>query len=164
MHSRLHASVPDSAPGTGLVHGDFYQNNWMASDGRLTAILDWESGHLGPTSIDVGYVAMMYDAASWDPALRTDLVDVDRPEHLLDRYASAAGAPVCHAAWFRALAGLRLGALTAYFVRLHRALRAADARPGCGAARGEVTQEPGHRLAADTPMPAQTSSSSQITP
>lgn len=125
-HAALRAAAPDADPRPGLVHGDFYQNNWMVADGRLTAVLDWESAHIGPSAIDVGYVAMMYDPAGWDPHLRTDLVDDDRPGHLLEAYTRASGAPVARATWFRALAGLRIGALTAYFVRLHRTGRRPD--------------------------------------
>lgn len=126
LHARLSATVPASRPPTGLVHGDFYQNNWMSCGDRLTAVLDWESAHLGPAPIDAGYVSMMYDPHSWDPALRTDLVDHDRPDHLLARYERASGRPLPHLEWYRALAGLRLGTLTAYFLRLHRTGRRPD--------------------------------------
>lgn len=126
LHAKLRATVPASPPPAGLVHGDFYQNNWMSSGDRLTAVLDWESGHLGPAPIDVGYVAMMYDPQSWDPALRTDLVDHGRSEYLLARYEHASGRALEHPAWYRALAGLRLGTLTAYFLRLHRTGRRPD--------------------------------------
>lgn len=121
----LRASVPEP-PATGLVHGDFYQNNWMASGSTLTAVLDWESAHLGPAPIDAGYLAMMYDPASWDPALRTDLVDDHRPERLLARYEATSGRTLEHPEWYRALAGLRLGTLTVYFLRLHRTGRRPD--------------------------------------
>lgn len=125
LHARLRASVPETSP-AGLLHGDFYQNNWMASGSELTAVLDWESAHLGPAPIDAGYLAMMYDPASWDPGLRTDLVDDDRPGRILARYESTSGRPLDHPGWYRALAGLRLGTLTAYFLRLHRTGRRPD--------------------------------------
>lgn len=126
VRERLLARVP-TATSPGLVHGDYYQNNWLVHRGALNAVLDWESAHLAPTAIDIGYVAMMYDAPSWDGALRTDLVDPGRPESLLDAYARAAGREPVAPTWFRALAGLRLGALTAYFLRLHRTGRRPDA-------------------------------------
>jgi len=69
---------------------------------------------------------MMYDPASWDPALRTDLVDDDRPERILARYETTSGRPPGHPQWYRALTGPRLGTLTAYFLRLHRIGRRPD--------------------------------------
>ena len=40
---------------------------------------------------------------------------------------AAYGAPLCDLAWFRALAGLRLAALTAHYLRMHRTGQRPDA-------------------------------------
>jgi Ser/Thr protein kinase RdoA (MazF antagonist) len=48
--------------GTGMVHGDLWHGNtlWDA-DGRLTAVLDWDCGGVGPAGIDLG--SLRCDAA-----------------------------------------------------------------------------------------------------
>lgn len=112
--------LPRSPGPAGLVHGDFYSNNWLYDGARLTAVLDWEAAHTGPVAIDVGWLCMMYDPSSWDPARRPDLAVSPTPEFLLERYEAAAGVSVVDPDWFRALAGLRLAALTAYYRGLHR--------------------------------------------
>jgi aminoglycoside phosphotransferase (APT) family kinase protein len=118
----LRAGVPEvGAPG--LVHGDYYANNWMVADGRLVAVLDWEGAHRGDGRVDIGWIAMMYDRASWHPELRPDIAEAPEPKELVAR----CGAPVPDVAWFRALAGLRLAALTAHYLHMHRSGQRPDA-------------------------------------
>jgi len=66
---------------------------------------------------------MMYDRASWHPAQRPDIAAAPEPEELLAAY----GPPLADVAWFRALAGLRLAALTAHYLHMHRSGRRPDA-------------------------------------
>jgi len=122
LHARLRDAVPEAGP-PGLVHADFYANNWMIADGRLVAVLDWEGAHRGDRRVDIGWIVMMYDRASWHPAQRPDIAAAPGPEDLVAAY----GAPLLDIAWFRALAGLRLTALTAHYLRMHRSGRRPDA-------------------------------------
>lgn len=122
LHARLREAVPEVGP-PGLVHADFYANNWMIADGRLVAVLDWEGAHRGDGRVDIGWIAMMYDRASWHPAQRPDIAAAPEPAELVAAY----GAPPADVAWFRALAGLRLTALTAHYLRMHRSGQRPDA-------------------------------------
>lgn len=102
----------------GLVHADFYADNWMVADGRLVAVLDWEGAHRSDGRVDVGWIAMMYDRASRHPAQRPDIAAAPEPEELMAGY----GAPPADVAWFRALA-----ALTAHYLQMHRSGQRPDA-------------------------------------
>ncbi len=46
------------APRVTIVHGDYRTGNFLAKDGRITAILDWELVHLGDPHEDLGWVCM----------------------------------------------------------------------------------------------------------
>ena len=41
-----------------LVHGDYRVGNFMARDGRISAILDWELAHIGDPHEDLAWVGM----------------------------------------------------------------------------------------------------------
>jgi aminoglycoside phosphotransferase (APT) family kinase protein len=128
----LHAGRPHD-PEPGVVHGDFYSNNWMFSGERLTAVLDWETAFLGPRPLDVGWLCMMYDPASWSPARRPDLAWTPSPEFLIERYCARTGETVPALDWYRALAGYRLAALTSHYLHLHvTGRRVDDVWPGMG--------------------------------
>lgn len=112
--------LPADAGPVGLVHGDFYSNNWLFDGPRLSAVLDWEVVHVGQAAADLGWLAMMYDPASWDPAHRADIALSPAPEALLARYEARSGRALTEPDWFRALAGVRMAALTTYFLAQHR--------------------------------------------
>lgn len=116
---RLRATMPDDTP-FGIVHGDYYSNNWLFGDRRLTAVVDWENTVYGPRLVDVGWVCMMYDPASWGPMRQPTLAHTPSPEWLADRYAAAQPVAADQVSWFRAHAGYRLACLTAFYLRLHR--------------------------------------------
>lgn len=48
-----HAPLPQAVT---LVHGDFKPGNMLLRDGRIVALLDWETAHLGDPVEDVGWV------------------------------------------------------------------------------------------------------------
>ena len=114
--------MPEVGP-AGLVHADYYANNWMIADGALVAVLDWEGAHRGDARVDIGWIAMMYDRASWHPDQRPDIAAAPEPEELVAAY----GTPQADVAWFRALAAMRLAALTAHYLRMHRSGQRHDA-------------------------------------
>ena len=55
-----------TAADIGLVHGDFqFSNLYYARTGELQAVLDWELCTIGPTLMDVGWIATFNDPAAW---------------------------------------------------------------------------------------------------
>jgi aminoglycoside phosphotransferase (APT) family kinase protein len=125
LRQRLFETMPPPQP-PGVVHGDFYSNNWLFEGDRLSAILDWEGSSIGDQRLDVGWLCMMYDPGSWGPTRRPWLDGAPKPEWILERYEHHAGRPVLHPHWWRALAAWRLASLTALLVRLHRTGRRVD--------------------------------------
>ncbi|GAA1001290.1 phosphotransferase family protein [Acrocarpospora macrocephala] len=125
LRDRLVASMPKMAE-TSVVHGDFYSNNWLFAEGRLTAVLDWEIASIGCAGVDIGWICMMYDPRSWGPARHQWSRWSPSPEFLLGAYRAAGGPEVPDLAWFRALAGFRLSCITAMSLRLHRTGRRPD--------------------------------------
>lgn len=119
VRGALHAAAPPD-PEPGLLHGDYYSNNWLFADGQFTGIVDWESVSLGPRLLDLGWLCMMYDPDSWGPARRAHMHWCPSPQFLLQTYAGVAGRLPQHMDWYRAHAGYRLGCLTAYYYELHR--------------------------------------------
>jgi aminoglycoside phosphotransferase (APT) family kinase protein len=108
-------------PDPGLVHGDFYSNNWVVDgEGRLRAVVDWEIAAIGPSLLDLGWLCMMYDPESWPPAQRARMGWAPAVEDIVGLYEDASGQPVPDVAWYRALAGFRLAAITSLNVRLQR--------------------------------------------
>jgi len=56
----LEENLPSSDQVT-LVHADYRSGNYLhESDGRITAMLDWEMAHLGDPHEDLGWAAMPY--------------------------------------------------------------------------------------------------------
>lgn len=52
----LRTTAPRNTGTTTLVHGDFKPGNMLIQEGRVTAVLDWETVHLGDPLEDVGWV------------------------------------------------------------------------------------------------------------
>lgn len=118
----LAEALRSRAPGDeaiGLVHGDYYSNNWLSDGHRLTGIVDWEGTSLGPSLLDLGWLCMIFDPASWT-ADRGGLDWAPPAETMIARYAQHSGADVSRIGWYRALAAYRLACLTGYYFELHR--------------------------------------------
>lgn len=114
----LRASAPRD-PKIGLVHGDYYSNNWLHVGHRLTGIVDWEGTSIGPSLLDLGWLTMIYDPESWIEG-RGGLDWAPPAEALIRRYAERSRTDVTRVGWYRALAAYRLACLTAYYYELHR--------------------------------------------
>jgi aminoglycoside phosphotransferase (APT) family kinase protein len=119
VRDRLLATVPVDGP-VGVFHGDFQTNNVLFHGGRLVAVLDWEISGIGDQRLDLGWLLMMNDAASW--ATGAELPSLPAFAELVDRYAAATGRTVSlgDIDWFRALAGYRFGVISCFNVMLHR--------------------------------------------
>jgi aminoglycoside phosphotransferase (APT) family kinase protein len=115
----LLASIPAS-PTVGVFHGDFQTANILFYEGRLVAVIDWEISGTGAQLLDLGWLLMMNDPASWhDDGFRRSVPPFPM---LLERYGAASGRSVSMAdvAWYRALSGYRFGVISGLNVMLHR--------------------------------------------
>jgi len=125
LRQRLMDKAPSVVRG-GVVHGDFYSNNWMFDGSELTAVLDWENSTLGPRMWDVGWLATIYDPACWGPMRADNMSWTPSPEKLLEWYEHASGQPLESPDWYRALMCYRLACITPVNLRLHRTGRRVD--------------------------------------
>lgn len=120
LRARLLATAP-AAPRLGCVHGDLQWSNLLIHDGEVSAVIDWELAQIGAVLIDLGWLCLFSDRASWvDSSLVPS--QIPAPEELAAIYREMAGFDVSDAdvRWFRAFAGYRFGAITAFNLMLHR--------------------------------------------
>ena len=82
-----------------LVHGDLRFGNLLHSQGRLTALLDWEMTHLGDPIEDLGWVYRDL----WSPATSLSF------DGFLAAYVEAGGGPVDpdHLRWYQVLSEVK---------------------------------------------------------
>jgi aminoglycoside phosphotransferase (APT) family kinase protein len=112
-------------PAVGLFHGDFQVSNLLFHEGRLAAVLDWEISGIGAVLLDLGWFLMMTDPESWDAGLGS-LAAAPPAARVVDRYERATGRSAADIGWYRALAGYRFGAISAFNVMLHRSGKRPD--------------------------------------
>jgi aminoglycoside phosphotransferase (APT) family kinase protein len=119
LRDELLATAP-ADPVVGIFHGDYQTTNLLFDGGQLVAVLDWEISGIGAQLLDLGWLLMMNDPASWSDG--DALVAVAPFADLVERYAGAIGRTVTmdDVAWYRALAGYRFGVISAFNVMLHR--------------------------------------------
>jgi aminoglycoside phosphotransferase (APT) family kinase protein len=120
VRERLLEHLPPS-PAPALLHGDCQPGNMLYESGRLTGIIDWELASIGSPLLDVGWLMMLADPLGWPPDWRP--VCPLTPQAIAVRYGVEPGAM----AWWQALAGYRLGAISCLNVHLHRSGRRPDA-------------------------------------
>jgi len=65
------ASDPSWFPTVDLMHGDLHPGNLLQVDGRLTGIIDWESGCAGDGDFDLAYYAFCARADELWPLVRS---------------------------------------------------------------------------------------------
>lgn len=119
VHEALHRTMPRVIP-TGLVHGDYYTNNWIFDGDRLTGVVDWEGASRGPVLLDLGWLCNMYDTEAWGPTRRRTMQWHPGPEAFVRAYAARSRLDLSDIGWYRALGGYRLACITAYYYELHR--------------------------------------------
>ena len=127
---RLSEGLQESKPAEarrGLVHGDYYSNNWVFAGDVLSGVVDWEGTSIGPSLLDLGWLYMMYDPASWGASRRQYMHWQPSSETLLEIYLAASNLPrheiLNDLPWYRALASFRLAAISAYYLEEHRSGR-----------------------------------------
>jgi aminoglycoside phosphotransferase (APT) family kinase protein len=102
----MRSNVPTNERTT-LVHGDFKPGNALLHGGEWTAVLDWETAHLGDPHEDLGWVTNPLRqgehriAGAWEPA------------DLLARWSGRTGWPVDRDAvrWWQVLANAKLSVI-----------------------------------------------------
>jgi aminoglycoside phosphotransferase (APT) family kinase protein len=102
----LRDNTPTSCATT-LVHGDFKPGNVLIDGDRVTAVLDWETAHLGDPHEDLGWVTNPLRAGEHR------IPDAWEPSDLLHRWSAATGREVDAAAlrWWQVLANLKLSVI-----------------------------------------------------
>jgi aminoglycoside phosphotransferase (APT) family kinase protein len=125
VRDRLLATIPERAT-IGVFHGDYQTSNLLYDGGVLVAVLDWEISGIGAQLLDLGWLLMMNDPASWFDG--EGLAIVPPFEELVARYADATGRDVglAEVAWYRALSGYRFGVISCFNVMLHRSGKRPD--------------------------------------
>lgn len=56
MLAWLRENIPNSNLPTSLIHGDIYIHNVLAHEGRISAVLDWETAMFGAPEQDLAYI------------------------------------------------------------------------------------------------------------
>ncbi|MBV9509672.1 MAG: phosphotransferase family protein [Caulobacteraceae bacterium] len=119
---RLAASIPGDLE-IGCVHGDMHAGNMIFGDDEVLAVVDWEIAFVGPTLLDIGWVASFADPLAAIPD------HADRPkrwvlssDEMIDVYRAARREPVPMGQidWFRAFSHYRFGVITLFNEMLHR--------------------------------------------
>lgn len=119
VRQMLLANAPADVP-MGLVHGDYYTNNWVFDGAELAGVVDWEGASIGPVLIDLGWLCMMYDPPSWGPMRRRRMGWHPGPDDFIAWYGAASPLDLSGIDWYRALAAYRLACITAYYYERHR--------------------------------------------
>jgi aminoglycoside phosphotransferase (APT) family kinase protein len=120
LGKRLRSSMIGDGP-VACIHGDFQWTNLLFAGERVAALLDWELAAVGPTLLDLAWLCLFSDAASWDT---NPLVPsaAPPPAEILALYEEITGRrlEMRLTNWFRALAAYRFGAITGFNLMLHR--------------------------------------------
>jgi aminoglycoside phosphotransferase (APT) family kinase protein len=101
---RDHAPTNDA---TVLVHGDFKAGNVLLDGDEVSAVLDWETAHLGDPHEDLGWVTNPLRAGEHR------IPDAWEPQDLLDRWSGRTGWAVDPDAvrWWQVLANVKLSVI-----------------------------------------------------
>jgi len=107
---RAHAPANER---TTLVHGDFKPGNVLLDGDEWTAVLDWETAHLGDPQEDLGWVT--------NPLRQGEhrIPGAWEPDDLLDRWSKQTGWTVDDASvhWWQVLANVKLSVIVLTGVR-----------------------------------------------
>lgn len=90
-HDQLASRIPEQGPAR-VVHGDYRLGNCItASDGTVSAVLDWEIATLGDPLADVGYVLHSWPNPGEAGAGPTSAPGFPTRTEVLELYAKASG-------------------------------------------------------------------------
>ena len=98
---RLIAFLPRTIPEqsrSSIVHGDYRIDNVLFSEGKLSAVLDWELATLGDPVADFSYLAMQWempaDGGAGLAGLDLQQLGIPTLEEVVERYSERSGVPV----------------------------------------------------------------------
>ena len=112
LHARL-LEQPPPPSSIGLVHGDFQPGNVLYSrSGDVQGVVDWELACIGPQLLDLGWLLMMGDPASWHPDWQPQ--QAPPAEQIIAAYQHSQPVTAEALRWYRALAGFRFGAICCF--------------------------------------------------
>ncbi|MET0700412.1 MAG: phosphotransferase family protein [Mycobacterium sp.] len=114
----LRSSMPAAWPAA-VCHGDFRLGNLLATQHRITAVIDWEIWSVGDPRVDAGWFLINSDPATY----RRDTAYVGTtpaPSELAEIYADALGRPVPDLTWFQGLACFKSAATWSLIVKHNR--------------------------------------------
>jgi aminoglycoside phosphotransferase (APT) family kinase protein len=117
VRRRLCDAAPPEAD-VGLTHGDFRGGNLLFERGLLQAVLDWELSGLGAQCLDLAWLLLFADAATWygtGPSGIADLAPL-----LVERYRARTGRRLPRFAWYEAVARYRYSVIIGFNLMLHR--------------------------------------------
>jgi len=114
----LRSSMPVAWP-PALCHGDFRLGNLLATDDRITAVIDWEIWSVGDPRVDAGWFLVNADLATYRRATPYS-GSTPPPVELAEIYAQALGCAVPELNWFQGLACFKSAATWALIVKHNR--------------------------------------------
>ena len=86
-YAKLSDGLP-SCDNVTLVHGDYRTGNYIARDGRIAAVLDWEMVHLGDPMEDISYII----GTAWrSPRPQLWVSHLMPQEEFFEKYEAASG-------------------------------------------------------------------------
>ncbi|HJQ60467.1 MAG TPA: phosphotransferase family protein, partial [Vineibacter sp.] len=106
----LERRLPRTEVAPRLVHGDFRTGNFLADEGGVTAILDWEGAHVGDPLSDLGWMCIK----SWRfGAIENPAGGFGSRDALHAAYEAAGGVPVdkARARWWEIFGTARWGVI-----------------------------------------------------
>lgn len=108
-------------PHVGCVHGDFQWGNMLFGNDGPVALFDWELALIGPTLLDVGWLMLFADPATYEGGGMSLMGPLPFDE-IAEIYTKNASYPTAATdfRWFMAFANYRLGVITCFNVMLHR--------------------------------------------
>jgi aminoglycoside phosphotransferase (APT) family kinase protein len=111
--SRLLEETMPEQIGATIVHGDYRLGNFIVSEGRILAVLDWELCTLGDPLADVGYLlnSWIQPGEGEDEVAPTSVGGFLTREALCERYTTATGRDLSGINYYRAFSHWRLAAI-----------------------------------------------------
>lgn len=117
----LVAAVPDPVAPV-VVHGDFRLGNLLFDAETPTALVDWEIWSVGDPRVDLGWFGVFTDGRLF-PGSGRIVEGLPSEQELAEAYREARGddgGTAASAAWFRALARMKMAAIMGHNVVRHR--------------------------------------------
>lgn len=93
----LKANIPETTK-LCLTHGDYRVGNFIWRDGRIRAMLDWESVEIGDPLMDLGYATQLH----WSPDDHSKFFNIVEQDYFFEKYEELTGVkvdPECFRFW-----------------------------------------------------------------